>query len=73
MVIDSSDKSKPKLLDHYNIVPAVDLGSPATGEGKARPTLDQIAGAEVKNQAWLDHVHEMMENKGAVDDDLLVV
>lgn len=62
VVIDPNDTSKPKLPDHYVIVPPVELNSEdliiPRGEehGPVRPSHDQVLGSRVRDEAWISHV-----------------
>ena len=69
--IDRVDTSKPKLPDHYVIVPPVDLRhqdlfvpSSDSEEGAVvRPSLDRVAGAKTRDEAWIKHVGDHLSQE----------
>ena len=67
--IDPLDTSKPKLPDHYIIVPPVglrhdDLFVPRSEEGGAvRPSHDMVAGSRARDEAWISHVAGLLSQE----------
>ena len=74
--IDSSDTAVPQLPDSYVIVHLVDtyenhvIFAPKL-QGRVRPTLNQVAAAKLKDEAWMAHVIALLE-KGSDESTLQV-
>ncbi len=67
--IDPLDTTKPKLPDHYVIVPPVDLRHddmfvPCNDEGGPfRPSRDRIPGSRARDEKWINHVFLLLSRE----------
>jgi hypothetical protein len=74
--LDPSDVSTPKLPDSYSIVPQVELNRdkvyvPLSGSSKVRPSHNLVNGAKVKDEAWMAHVTNVLEQDMLCDGDVI--
>ena len=74
--IDPTNTSKPKLPDHYVIVPPVNLSRADSFKPKieddnvVRPSHSRAPGSEIKETVWMNHVSQLLTKEELGNNDM---
>ena len=73
--LDFSDTSVPHLPDSYVVVPPVELPNNPLfvprGNGQLRPNKNLIPGAKAKDESWMKHVANVLEQETLPDKEVI--